>query len=180
MYECTNNSITPVFDSILNHLQTVHSYNTRQASKGNIYSTGVNTTQYGKRSAKYAGGIIWNILSVELRKSPSVQIFKKNLQALFICLFSPDTFLTIILCVIVTVIIILLLQYGLFCLICSVTSFFLFIHLLFFFFFFCNIRYFALGVCCPSSAVFSLLLDEIRILFLFVPLSPLLLFQNLF
>ena len=80
VYECSNNSITPVFDSYFNQLQTVHSYNTRQASKGNIYLTGVNTTQYGKRSAKFPGGILWNNLSVELRKSPSVQIFKKNLQ----------------------------------------------------------------------------------------------------
>ena len=80
VYECSNNSITPVFDSYFNKLQTVHSYNTRQASKGNIYLTGVNTIQYGKRSAKFAGGILWNNLSVELRKSPSVQIFKKNLQ----------------------------------------------------------------------------------------------------
>ena len=80
MYECSNNSIRPVFDSYFNKLQIVHSYNTRQASKGNMYLTGVNTIQYGKRSAKFAGGIFWNNLSVELRKSPSVQTFKKNLQ----------------------------------------------------------------------------------------------------
>ena len=58
VYECTNNSITPAFDSFFNQLQTVHSYNTRQASEGDICLTGVNTTQYGKRSAKYAGGIL--------------------------------------------------------------------------------------------------------------------------
>ena len=84
MCECSNNSITPVFDSYFNKLQTVHSYNTRQASKGNIYLTGVNTIQYGKRSDKFAGGILWNNLSVELRKSPSVQMFKKNLQDFYL------------------------------------------------------------------------------------------------
>ena len=56
----------------------------REASKGNIYLTGVNTIQYGKRSAKFAGGILWNNLSVELRKSPSVQIFKKNFQDFYL------------------------------------------------------------------------------------------------
>ena len=84
VYECSNNSITSVFDSYFNQLQTVHSYTTRQAYKGNIYITGVNTTQYGKRSAKFAGGILWNNLTVELRKSPSVQIFKKNLQDFYL------------------------------------------------------------------------------------------------
>ena len=67
MYECTNNSITLAFDSCFNQLQTVYSYNTTQASKGNIDLTGVNTTQYGKRSVKYAGGILWNNLSAELK-----------------------------------------------------------------------------------------------------------------
>ena len=84
VYECTNNSITPVFDSFFNQLQTVHSYNTRKASKGNIYLTSVNTTQYGKRSAKLAGGTLWNNLSVQLRKSPSMQTFKKSLQACYL------------------------------------------------------------------------------------------------
>ena len=32
VYEFTNNSVTPALDSFLNQLQTVHSYNTRQAS----------------------------------------------------------------------------------------------------------------------------------------------------
>ena len=39
-----------------NQLQTVHSYNTRQAAEGKICLTGVNTAQYEKRSAKHAGG----------------------------------------------------------------------------------------------------------------------------
>ena len=91
VYECPNNSITPVFDSYLNQLQTVHSYNTRQASKGNIYLTGVNTIQYGKRSAKFAGGILWNGLSVELRKFSSVQIFKKNLQVFYLSAYLVQT-----------------------------------------------------------------------------------------
>ena len=84
VYECTNNSITPTFHSYFNKLQTVHSYNTRQTSKGNIYLT----TQYRERSAKYAGGIFWNNLSVESRKSPSMQTLKKS--TLFICLFGLD------------------------------------------------------------------------------------------
>ena len=76
--------MTSVFGSFFNQLQTLHSYNTRQESKGNIYLTDVNTTQYGKRSVKYAGGILWNNLSVDLRKSPSVQTFKKSLQAFYL------------------------------------------------------------------------------------------------
>ena len=55
VYECTNNSITPVFDSFFNQLQAVHSYNTRQASKGRIYLTGVNTTHMGKDQPNMLG-----------------------------------------------------------------------------------------------------------------------------
>ena len=36
----------------------VHDHNTRQASKGDIFISSVNATQYGKRTAKYAGSIL--------------------------------------------------------------------------------------------------------------------------
>ena len=152
--------MTPVFDSYFNQLQTDHSYNTRQASKGNIYLTGVNTTQYGKRSATYAGGILWNTLSVELRKSPSLQTFKKSLQALYLsaypCLHYYYCYLliwfrhifAIILCIIIITVIII------FGLIFSVVSLYFFIHCLFFLFL-CNIKYSVLGVCCPVQSLFS-------------------------
>ena len=101
--ECTNNSITIVFDSFFNQFQIVHSYNHRQASEGNIYLTGVKTTQYWKNIQEKPSGI------------------------LFICLFCLNIFLTIILCIIIIiVIIILLLRYNHF-----LCNFFLLFHFTF-------------------------------------------------
>ena len=44
VYGCTNNSTTSSFQNFFDQLQTVHIYNKRQASEGNIYLPGVHTT----------------------------------------------------------------------------------------------------------------------------------------
>ena len=102
-----------------------------------------------------------------------MQILKKSLQA-FICLFgldiSSESYLYYYYCYYYFIVMII------FCLFFSVVSFFFHIH--FFFFFFLQYQIFCFR-CLLSSAVFSLLLDETRIPFLFVLLSPFYLFQNL-
>ena len=62
VYEYQNNQPIQPFDDFVIPLHSVHNYNTRQASKGDIYVPGMNTTQHGKRSAKYTGSILWNSL----------------------------------------------------------------------------------------------------------------------
>ena len=59
-------------------LQLVHNYNTRQLSKGNLFISSVNTTQFGKRSAKYAGATLWNNLPPSIREILSSRYFKNS------------------------------------------------------------------------------------------------------
>ena len=73
VYECQNNQSNQPFDDFFNPLYSVHNYNTRQAFKEDIYVPdvpGMNTTQYGKRSAKYTGSILWNSLDLFMRQPP--------------------------------------------------------------------------------------------------------------
>ena len=59
-------------------MHLVHQHFTRQASKGNLFRHIVNTTQYGIRSAKYTGTILWNNLPMYIKDSSSKVIFKKK------------------------------------------------------------------------------------------------------
>ena len=56
---------------------SIHNRNTRQASKGNIFISSVYTAQYGKRTPKFAGSVMWNNLPPPLRECPSSRNFKK-------------------------------------------------------------------------------------------------------
>ena len=78
VYECQNNQSIQPFDDYFTPLYSVHNYNTRQAFKGDIYVPDTNTTQYGKRSARYTGSILWNSLDLFIRQSPSSFVFKKG------------------------------------------------------------------------------------------------------
>ena len=78
VYEYQNNQSVQPFDDYFTPLYSVHNCNTRQAFKGDIYVPGTNTTQYGKRSAKYSGSILWNSLELFIRQSPSSFVFKKG------------------------------------------------------------------------------------------------------
>ena len=64
VFDCTKEQ--PLF-----HLQiffvpvhSVHQHFTRQVAKQNIYVQNVHTTQYGIRSARYTGTILWNNLTM--------------------------------------------------------------------------------------------------------------------
>ena len=69
VYECKiNESVRPLSDFFV-PLYSIHNHNTRQASKGNIFLPRIFTTHYGKRSAKYAGAILWNDLQPMIKES---------------------------------------------------------------------------------------------------------------
>ena len=69
-------------------VHSVHDHSTWQASKGDIFSS-VNTTQYGKRKAKFALVLatLWNNLLPLLRESPSSRNVKNMLHELYFSLY---------------------------------------------------------------------------------------------
>ena len=68
---------TGLFQNYFVPLTSVYNYNTRKTSKGDMYVSGINTTLYGKRTAKYTGTILWNNLNINIRHSSSLNIFKE-------------------------------------------------------------------------------------------------------
>ena len=65
--------------SFFDLVESVHQYGTRQASRNNILEQ--KTMQYGIRSFQYCGAKMWNAITVEVKKSPSVTSFRKNLNS---------------------------------------------------------------------------------------------------
>ena len=73
--------ISPVFfHNFFETLSSVHRYDTRQASKGDIFMTQENTLQYGLRSVRYAGAKCWNNIPYVIKQSPSVTSFRWKLK----------------------------------------------------------------------------------------------------
>ena len=80
VYESVN-MISPVFfHNFFETLSSVHRYDTRQASKGDIFMTQENTLQYGLRSVRYAGAKCWNNIPYVIKQSPSVTSFRRKLK----------------------------------------------------------------------------------------------------
>ena len=74
--------ISPVcFHNFFETLASFHQYGTRQANKGDIFLTQQNTKQYGLRSVRYFGAKCWNDIPVDIKRSPSVSIFRQKLKA---------------------------------------------------------------------------------------------------
>ena len=61
--------------------------NTRQAFRGDLFVPRLNTTQYGKRTAGYAGSVLWNDLPHDIRNSPSPVVFKKQVMKHYLSLY---------------------------------------------------------------------------------------------
>ena len=88
MHNCRHqNSIHPFSDFFV-PVSASHNHGTRQASKGDIFMQRFNTTHYGKRSAKYAGAILWNNLAPAMREIPSYKMFKKQLQPFYLASYA--------------------------------------------------------------------------------------------
>ena len=77
VYDCEiNKSVRPLSDFFV-PLYSIQNHDRRQASKGNIFLPCVFTTHCGKRSAKYAGVILWNDLQPMIKEYCSTNVFKK-------------------------------------------------------------------------------------------------------
>ena len=75
VYDC-HYKITPAhFHLYFKPSSEVHSYNTRMASRGDLFLQKKNTFQYGIRCIQYTGARLWNMLPVSLRNSPSSSFF---------------------------------------------------------------------------------------------------------
>ena len=81
MYESVNKTSPRLFHNFFETVTAVHHYDTRQASKGDIFMTRKNTLQYGLRSVRYAGAKSWNSISDVIKQSPSVSIFRRKLKS---------------------------------------------------------------------------------------------------
>ena len=87
IYECVHPGQTKLFNSYFTPLSSIHDYVTRLSVKGDLYVSQFNTTQYGKRTAKFAGAILWNSLPTTIRDSPFLNIFKKRLKDFYFSLY---------------------------------------------------------------------------------------------
>ena len=66
VFECRNCFSLKPFDDYFIPLLSIHDHNTRQSSRGDLFVPRINTTQYGKRTARYAGSVLWNDLPHDL------------------------------------------------------------------------------------------------------------------
>ena len=62
----------------------VHSHETRQAARGDIFQSIRNTFLYGLRSIKYFGAKLWNDIPIFIKMSASFNIFKSKLKEFFV------------------------------------------------------------------------------------------------
>ena len=81
VYESVNKFSPISFHNIFDSVASVHQYGTRQAGKDNIFLTQKNTNKYGLRSVHYHGAKCWNDIPVDIKRSPSVNIFRQKLKA---------------------------------------------------------------------------------------------------
>ena len=80
VYESVNRLSPPHFHNFFTTLSDVHQYDTRQAREGGIFMTQPNTLQYGLRSVRYAGAKSWNSIPFNIKQSPSVTSFRRQLK----------------------------------------------------------------------------------------------------
>ena len=88
VFECRNCFSPKPFDDYFIPLFSIHDHNTRQSFRGDLFVPKINTTQYGKRTARYAGSVLWNDLPHNLRNSPSPIVFKKQVMKHYLSLYS--------------------------------------------------------------------------------------------
>ena len=56
-------------------LYSVHDHRTQKAVTGDLFISSIKTTQFGKRTTKYAGAILWNNVDTSIRSSLSLNVF---------------------------------------------------------------------------------------------------------
>ena len=80
IFECQNKTSPIYFSDFFTSVFSIHSYNTRSASQGNLFLIRKSTLQYGLRSISYIGIRIWNTISSDIRNSSLVKSFRKIIQ----------------------------------------------------------------------------------------------------
>ena len=81
VYDCVNRISPSCFHSFFDLVESVHRYGTRQVTKKDIFLTQKNTLQYGIRSVRFFGAKCWNDIHVDIKRSPSANIFRQKLKA---------------------------------------------------------------------------------------------------
>ena len=73
--------ISPVcFHNFFKSVESLYQYGIRQAGKDDIFLPQKNTSQYGLKSIRYYGAKCWNGIPVEVKRSPSVKMFRQKLK----------------------------------------------------------------------------------------------------
>ena len=85
VFHCNQVTSVGPFQNYFVPLTSVYNYNTHKESEGDMCVSSINTTLYGKRTAKYTGAILWNNLNVSIRLSLSFNIFLFFINLLNIC-----------------------------------------------------------------------------------------------
>ena len=83
VYESVHKLSPICFNNFFQSLESVHQYSTRKAGKGDIFLTWKNTSQYGLRSVGYYGAKCWNGIPVNIKRSPSLTIFRSKPKTSF-------------------------------------------------------------------------------------------------
>ena len=81
VYDLVNRTSPSCFHSFFDLVESVHRYGTRQVTKKDIFLTQKNTLQYGIRSVRFFGAKCWNDIPVDIKRSPSANIFRQKLKA---------------------------------------------------------------------------------------------------
>ena len=80
VYKSLNGLSPSHFHNYFQLSNTVHSHETRQAARGDIFQSIRNTFFYGLRSIKYFGAKLWNGIPTFIKMSVSFNIFKSKLK----------------------------------------------------------------------------------------------------
>ena len=82
-FECLHDIAPAHFKDFFRPISSIHSYNTRAATRGDFSLLEKNTLQYGIRSISYNGVRIWNNIPLKLETQHLLQISEKNLKIHF-------------------------------------------------------------------------------------------------
>ena len=84
MHDRQNHLDPTHFHSYFTPSSEVYGYNTRLASRGDLFLTRKTTFQYRIRSIQYSGARLWNSIPIITRESPSWTIFITKLKTHFL------------------------------------------------------------------------------------------------
>ena len=88
VYDCLNKTAPVFFHDYFTPSSERHTYNTRLASRGDLFLERRNTFQYGIRSIEYNDARLWNVLPVTLRESSPPPVFRSDLKKYFLDMYT--------------------------------------------------------------------------------------------